>query len=364
MRNVKLIAALITLSTIVGNTVDAQTLTVNCTDNSGSLEIDLAASGVVDIAPDSGNVTAEAADTFSCTLTSGVDVSMDAADGGFLTVNGGTIIEVVENSAVTFRWGSRGAWSCTGTGDLAGTDWNLAGKLPNGEQQVVLTGITPGQYQAGLTCENGGVTAFADEVTVEVASSSLEIPPGCEGRQPGSMSVAEECRFGAAGAAVDCRSYASLFGGQFPGTQQAKDFIQPANNYTVLEFSTANLTRDNGSWTWNVPQFGLRTTGPRIMSISKCPADFSQTEIAQDDAFGMGDSDCYKRPANQFDELKWFRTGTQDNGGCELELDETYYYNILYTNDPGGTSPAELTWGCGVNDGAEDCHNGVAPVFQ
>jgi len=364
MQNVKSIAFLFCLTTITAGTVHAQTLTVNCTDGSGTLQVDLAPDGIIDIAPASGNISADAADTFSCTLTSGVDVSMETADGGFLTVNNGATTEVVENSSVTFRWGSRGAWSCTGTGDLAGTSWNQAGKLPNDEQIVVLSGITPGDYNASITCENGGVTASAGPVTITVLPSTLEIPPGCEGRQPGSMTVAEVCRFGDAGATTNCLSYASLFGGEFPGTQQGKEFTQPSGTFTVLEFSTANLIRSNGSWTWNVPQFGLRTTGPRIMSISRCPADFSQTEIAEADPLGMGDADCYKRPANQFDELKWFRDGTADNGGCRLETNQTYYFNILYTNDPGGTPPAELTWGCGSNSTAAECLNLVTPTFQ
>lgn len=338
--------------------IAGQELTIQIPDDD-PLPVPLAPGSVVAIDPATGNLTATTTDEFAC-LQSDINckVSLDTADGSFFNINNSSSsLEILENSSVIINWAARGAWECRGTGDLVGTTWNVSGKLPFGSESVSLVGLTPGAYSVGLSCENGSVeSVLIDPVVIEIVPSGIVIPQGCLGRQPNNTTAATACRNGSA--STDCSSYASLFGGDFPGTQAGKEFFQPRGTYTALRFDTNNLNANTGTLDFASPQFGSRTSGPRIITISKCPGDFDKIKI--DGEMGPG---CYQRTDPALGDLKWVREG-QTGGTCSLPVGGEFYYNIFYTTQPAGTLPSELEWICGANSTAIQCENNASPLFQ
>lgn len=316
-------------------------------DGSFFLSIPLDDTQPVKIDPETGELRATAASGFSCSTGSCEDVQLSfaATDGGIFTVNGGTgSVTVPETGAVRFDWRARGAWTCEGTG-LPGTTWNQAGRLPWGTlPSVGVSELAPGVYQAGMTCSNGAANAVSSPlIEVTVTESTTEIPTECEGRQPAQAVRTQVCESnGIYGPdlTVDCFSYESLFGSQFPGETRAKDFFLERDTYVALEFNTTGLTESNGGWAFEGASIPPTNGGARIMTLSQCPGDFDQTAIEAE--MGTG---CYVKTGGFTPSVTWKRSGTFGSQ-CELELDKTYYLNIIFSQDPAGTPPAELQWSC------------------
>ncbi|MCH8478905.1 MAG: hypothetical protein LAT56_13315, partial [Wenzhouxiangella sp.] len=86
-------------------------------------------------------------------------------------------------------------------------------------------------------------------------------------------------------------------------------------------------------------------TGTKIFTISRCPGDFDRDKITQE----MGSNRCYFR---QFTAGGSFMFGGLNAGPTHCKVvhppnGEPLYLNIVYTDDPAGTNPTQLTWGCG-----------------
>ena len=184
-----------------------------------------------------------------------------------------------------------------------------------------------------------------------------EMPEHCTSRQPaGEVVNGSDCIFNSS--SVDCSSYESIFG-PFPGGPTGVQFAQPNGAFIALEFGTENLTATGGTWDFVPPQFGSQNTGPRLVSISNCPGDFDQAKIEAE----MG-SGCYQksRPALLGGDLHWFRDGTSGTG-CRLEVrEQPYFLNIIYTTDPEGTPPSQITWQCGKSTDTSACLSNLAPM--
>ena len=325
--------------------------------NDASILVPLDEQTPLTIDPETGNISIQAEAGFECgTGCEDVRVSMADTDGGELLVNGDTSVEVPENQSVTFKWASRGAFSCIGTGDLAGTDWNTQTRIPNGSDNISLQGLEPGTYAAGIECSNGPASDVRGPVTVNILSSELEIPPGCEGRQPGNANATASCIFG--DDSVNCFSYREVFSDLFPGEARGREIENDANTYMAMKFSTEGLTATSGGWSFQSPQFGFRNTGSKQMSISTCPGDFDADAIAAD----MGSTNCIVKTSGTVPTVRWKQAG--DSGlACPLELGREYYLNIIYTSDPVSEDPAEVQYDCGGNADAR-CSNLVSPSFS
>ena len=341
------------------NNVEAQELQI-LRPNEDPLPVPIAPGSSVQIAPGTGNLTLTTTEEFSCQQGNGAcEISITGLDG-FFRINGATgTVDAVMSSTISMTWRARGAWSCTGTGDLVGTGWNTPGKLPEGSQNVNLGTLVPGTYSVGLRCENGPTTVDATNITLEITESDITVPPGCEGRQPpGNFVTGSQCIFNSS--TVDCSSYDSVFG-PFPGVISGVQFTQPNGTFTAFEFSTANLTATGGSWQFVPPQFGNQNTGPRLVSISNCPGDFDQAKIEAE--LGPG---CYQksRPPLLGGDLDWFRAGTSGSG-CQLEVRaQPYFLNIIFTQDPEGTPPSQITWQCGDSTDTSACLSNLAPEID
>lgn len=313
----------------------------------------------VDLDVGTGDLEATAEAGFVC--ASGcdeVDVSLASADEGFFRVNGGSAAQVDEGGSVRFDWRARGAWTCSGTlrdsagAVVTGTSWPGSGKLPFGPETVVMS-VEPDTYSATITCSNGPENDTAGPLQVEVSPSDLDIPPECQGRQPGGAAASNVCWKG--NEQVNCFSYDDVFG-EFPGSSNAVEFFQENGTYTAMGFDTTGLTATSGSWVFDLPQFDVGGQGPKLMTISECPGDFDRDAIQQE----MG-SFCYEQ-VQGLTNLRWKRAGTT-GARCELDLNTQYYLNILYSTDPEGTAPADLTWDCSGN-ATDDCGNLMAPAVS
>jgi len=368
MNRISFVTAASIFAVFMHGPAQAQTTIELDQDGNPFLSIPLDDTQPVTINPETGELRATAASGFSCS-TGGcedVQVSFASADGGFFIVDGGSSTSVPETGSVTFDWGARGAWECQGSG-LPGTNWNNPGKLPFGPLIVSVSNLAPGNYDAGLTCSNGaGNVDSATTVQINVQESSLQIPPQCQGRQPASAVATPICVTDDRGnprGDINCFAYASVFGGEFPGSTQGKDFFTDIDQYVAMEFSTAGLTESDGRWNRVPPQVPPTTTGSKIWTISQCPGDFDREAITSE----MGDSDCYVKTADVLlPSVRWHRAGTQEpiGGACELQPNQTYFMNIMYSTDPAGTPPANLTWDCQSNSAAQSCSDNIAPNFN
>lgn len=310
----------------------------------------------VAIDPVTGNITVSAEAGFEC--GSGCeDVRVSMADGdGKLLVNGGTSVEVPENQRVTFEWAARGAFSCIGTGELVGTDWNTQTRDPSGSDTVALEGLEPGTYTAGIECSNGPASDTRGPVTIDIAPSDLDIPAGCEGRQPGNASATGTCIFGEPD--TNCFSYQEVFSDPFPGESRGREFLTQAGTYVAMKFSTNGLAATSGGWSFQTPQFASRNTGSKQMSISTCPGDFDADAIASD----MGSTSCIVKTSATTPTVRWKQAG--DSGSeCPLELGREYYLNIIYTSDPVSDDPGTVQYDCGGLADSE-CGNLTSPSFS
>ncbi|MEX0915582.1 MAG: hypothetical protein WD397_01520 [Wenzhouxiangellaceae bacterium] len=323
-----------------------------------SIPLDTNEEPAVRINPGTGSLEAKASPAFSC--SGDCQISFDGADGGFFIVDGDTSTTVPETGGVTFDWRARGAWQCRGTG-LPGTTWSDPGKNPWGPFSVSVSPLEPGTtYQAALECSNGvGNTVVSDTVEIRVQENDIQIPAECEGRQPASAVPTALCELSTHNTwigSTNCFEYASLFGQEFPGfTGQGKNFALERDTYVALEFSTAGLSHSKGLWTFETPNLAPTTRGPRLMTISQCPGDFDRDAIEAE----MG-SNCYVRTDTLQKSVFWKQAGTS-GARCELDLDKTYYLNMIYTTDPAGTPPAELEWACGSNESTSGCGDLTAP---
>ena len=275
----------------------------------------------------------------------GADISEQAADAGD---------EAVSNNDIELPWND----NQQSLDDLMETLKDV-----NPEAHTILS--QDSALQAGVLSGDVTFNELLDELRARLegvggssGSDQENLQARCEGRQPASASLAEVCW---KDVDVDCTSYDDVFGpAKFPGTANSIEFIQPNGTYTAMEFNTSDMQAVSGRWVFEIAQFEAGGIGPKLMSISKCPGDFDQDAIEEE----MGPN-CYKRANGIRSNLLWKLPGVSDPGAykCELDLDTTYYLNIMYTTAPEGTDPADLTWDCAGNDETRNCANLMVPAF-
>lgn len=277
------------------------------------------------------------------------DCSCDAqVEIGSFSVNNEASVTVSPNARLDFRWASRGAWACEGSGLLPGTAWNDTVKDPSGIQTVSNAGLEPGEtYTPTLICSNGSAPNARDErsVTVNVIAPA-PVPEGCEGRIPEHLTRATRCIHSGTGFGADCTNYYEIFAseGVFPGPDgSARNFELQRGQYAALQFIVPDNLSRRGSWSLTEAQFSGSTASGKITTLSKCPGDFSKQAI---DAESQGR--CYVRSEGSSMVL-WEPESGSDAFRCNLEAGETYYLNIVFTDSPSGTPPNEINWRCPGN---------------
>lgn len=307
----------------------------------------------VTIQADGSGLIATPEPGFVCGSCDGVQVSMADVDGGSFSISSAS---VTQGSSVRLSWSSRGAWACEGSG-LPGTTWSGGGKLPSGDENVVLDLEPNQQYEASIICTNGaGNTATRGPLAIEVRPSITQVPEECRSRPRPAMAQAVQCKVGSANA--DCRLYENVYETAFPGTGRAQQIFTNRDEYIAMEFTMPSYPATaNGSWSFVSPQVPPSTTGPVLRTISRCPGEFDRDTIAAE----MGSSSCFHSQISEtgFGGLSWVMAGS-GGSGCPLTPGQTYYFNVLYTNSPAATAPADLNWQCGIDPSISICSSNTS----
>lgn len=282
-----------------------------------------------------------------------VQVSLSA----FSANNQATSLTVERGQTVAFRWESRGAWSCEATGDFP--NWNGNDKPPRetGSQQTVNTSsIEEGEYRAGLECFNGPVRSAERDVNILVQEGDVVDPADCPtSRQMSSpWNQASQCVFGSS---ADCTRLENVFGGDGSITSMStgniKNIVLNRNDnesqYIALRFNTNGLgATQEARFNVAYPQGVTFNSAPKMVTVSRCPGDFNLTEL-------LDDGGCRFTTFGGLFQGGPIRIGGPASGrNCSLDLNETYYLNILFTDSPYSTDPDDIeSRDCG-SDGCGD----------
>jgi hypothetical protein len=328
-------------------------------DLTGAMEIDA-----------NGNIVVTPSDPSACTAT-GTCEGVEVEISDFTANNEGTSLTVNQGQSITFRWSSRGAYSCDG-GGLPG--WTGTDKLPtNTSGQIVPTGsLNPNTtYTATLSCSNGTVVADpAASVDITIEEDTNPPPPGCENRtMPSSWNRmttgSNSCSYffppegQSLDTTADCRYFQEITGTDASGnpivtrpgvwpfsweesTSLARVLGVPNSNngrhYIAMEFNSGDIPiGTDRQINTNQPQTAGLDAEPFMMSISRCPGDFNEAAIEAE----MGEG-CIGN-----DVVIWGGPDQQDTFFiCGLEENTQYYLNFIFTNSPIGTSPSNIQPNC------------------
>ena len=259
-------------------------------------------------------------------------------------VNSGTTqpaqnLTVDEGANLRISWSTSNATSCEALGTLNG--WTGASIPVSGSRDVTL-GSEGGTVR--LRCVNSNDASSAETQTFEVTVQP-PVPQECANRRPSNWQRQTDCIFN--DSTRDCTSYEAVFG-SWPGTPNARQFFLRQNHYVAMRFvPPANMSSNfEASISVEEPQFGLSSTGTKIFTISRCPGDFDRAKITEE----MGTQRCYFRQITAGDSFLFGGLTSQGSFRCKFAPPpngEPLYLNIVYTDDPAGTNPTQLNWGCG-----------------
>lgn len=208
-------------------------------------------------------------------------------------------IQVGEST--TISWLTENAVSCaTRRGNAA---WRAVNpSIPNGS--AIITAETEGEHVFRLRCEGtetGDVRYLAARVNVTSESSQGSCSPS-----PLSGTTS---------------GWSSFFQEPFPDPGFRQQFTSiGATGYKAIRFSTGDVV-DNGFM--STLQTSQGTT--RLSAVSQCAGDFDVAE------------EC--RAQGDHEKINWATDGTA--GGCPLQPNTTYYFNVTFTD--GQNPVADLT---------------------
>ena len=262
-------------------------------------------------------------------------------------------VDVTRGNNAVFRWNTRGAWECEGSG-MPG--WTGSGKLPinaTAGQSVSTSNLAVGQYDTSIVCRNGPVTSSRGPVRVNVVEDNGGGGPGpaqCDApeRQPpqgwtrltsGNLS----CRYSATGGAFvgDCRVWSpGIWPVAFPGGQGNPAILtvgrQSPNEYIAVEFNSSGLGVNEIVDIRRAAASGF-SPEPSIVTISTCPGDFDQASI-------LAETGCYFNFTTLFERIRI--GGAQTSRACRLQPNQTYFLNILHTDSAAGTPVNQIQSNC------------------
>lgn len=317
-----------------------------------------------------GDIRVTPVDPEACTATGSCE-DVEVHVSSFTVNSQASAVSVSQGQNLTFRWSTRGAWACDGTG-LSG--WTGTGKTSSDLSGLTVStsNVPVGTYQVSLSCYNGSVLASTTpSVAVEVKEADSgppdpePVPQICDSRQklPTNWNRlttgSNSCSYRYAGMAGggsgphtdhDCREFNKVWPANWDNMDNSQRVLgTPARNngrhYMALGFNSGDIPtalppsglHNYGSFSLAPPQTSGLDNRPKLISISRCPGDFDKAAIDID----MG-SGCIVREVG-FKGPKWggphYRT---QNGVCALQPNTDYYLNIIYTLSPVGTPPAQI----------------------
>ena len=269
----------------------------------------------------------DAADTGPADVV--VTLSFDGAQASDISLDAGEDLPV--------SWTSTGADQCSPTGtidawtDLAGSTFGTSG---NADVTISSSG------ELGISCEGAGGVTEVGPFLIEAASFDCDdvalpgdwqrVTVGCHLDNPG-----REC--------TELLGEDGVFGGSsFPPSSVTRLLGITGNNqgkrYLAMRFDTGDIADDD----FDVisiaePQGDANTTNAmKFITFSKCPGNFDRDAVIEE----MGSDGCFARTLAQ--NMGWGGPSTNPATVCQLQPNQTYYMNIVYTQDPEGTPPEDL----------------------
>lgn len=366
MKNYALALSLTCLYSALAVAEEAATdpiLQLKHTDAQGAVQsvVDIPLQGELLIESGTGNVIADITDPTACAPQT--QTCTGIVDPVTFSVSPQPPVEA--GTDLTFSWRSPGAKLCQPAGSL--TAWANKGQLepyddlatPT-QRTVATTGLGQNDpFTASLTCSNGTASEIAtlsiqiNEPTGTVAAGE---PEACLQRRLPSKwtrltTQSLSCHFvGGWVTETDCTEFgggvwgdgAAPFGSGSLRASNVGVGRASAYEYMAFRFSTAGLP-DNavGSVMYEQPEPGLTGKSEVLMTISRCQGDFNRTPVTEDDS--PADSNCYVRASTYGSTLNWrAQNNLLSPNRCILQPDKIYYLNLMFTNSPPGTAPADL----------------------
>ncbi len=218
-------------------------------------------------------------------------VTVRVADASIttFTVSPGTAMQG-DNVILTLEWATENTSVCYGS-----ANWPNSTSLPaSGTRYIDITSINS-SIEYTLTCEGfapGDEVFETDNVSVTSCNDSVTL-------------------------SGQTKKWTDVFRDSWPGpvSQQVRKTIL-RNGYYAVRFRTGDVI-DTGLFT-NIEASG--TGGYRLGSISKCPGDFTAIDV-ETCTHKWGDSGG----------IFWDTSGTEE-GHCQLEPNQTYYWNMTFTD--------------------------------
>ncbi len=222
--------------------------------------------------------------------TDAVTVAVEGASIINFSVTPGSEVVNGQEVTLTFDWETENAASCSG-------DWpGSATPETSGSQEISVTLNSSTIYT--LTCI--GASGDLDSVTDSVEILVPETQAACNVTLQGSEVLWDD-----------------LFKENWPGPSYEKVVVQIAEKgYLAIEFNTRNV-KDIGVLS-NIE--AVATPGWRLGSVSRCSGKFDVEDEAC--TYKWGDHGG----------IFWDTSGQADPSHCNLDPNETYYWNMTFTD--------------------------------
>lgn len=249
-----------------------------------------------------------------------------------LLANGAAVTTINSGDNVTVTWSHQFGDTCSATGGT-GTNWSTTNVQATSGTRV-LTNVTS-STTLGLECTNlFGTTTDTASINIQGTTggfAGFEPPADCPSTAPAPVNTDREdplelfcnstCR------QLVANNFEGAFGSKWPGISNSKpEMFVGRNKYVAIGFNTGDrctgsgCTRTNGFIEWESSVIG---DGGKIVSISRCPGDFSQS-LGNCRKFGSGP-------------LRW---GYNIASVCDLDPNAQYYLNMIHGLD---TNPSTTT---------------------
>jgi hypothetical protein len=260
-------------------------------------------------------------------------------------------ITKAEGEQLVVSWSTSNATSCQATGTMPG--WQGT-SIPTNSSSTSVT-ITSGG-SIGIQCDGPEGPVSRGPFTVTMTSgacASRAMPTNWNQKTTGTNScIHNEVNEGSGiKTSADCRRIDGIWSEDWPMSSTTKvltmGFGNQGREYVAIGFNSgplSNFPAQGNASQIIVNEAQVSNIKPRqkIWTISTCPGDFNKAAIVEDPATGVG---CYKRDQSTGNEnFLWGRMADWESTTqvCGRQPNTDYYLNIIYSNSPDGTAPANL----------------------
>lgn len=302
-----------------------------------------------------GNLEVQASEDFSCGGSGDcqAELSTYSAQSGGTTVefDDGETLTVEQGDTVRFDWSARGGWECFANGLPGSGNWeNDAPKayrtFDSAQQNDNLVNTTDvpvstSAYPASITClpssgQGGDTESIA--IVVEEPDGTDPGPNDCSNRPSlqdlTNLTRATNVLLDSQNDSEDATSFESVFNLPFPAhTAPQRKFRLFPETYASMRFEVPNDVTTSGNFGFN--ELVGTSLGRKLLAISPCEGDFNPDGLP---------GQCVISSAGVFNPLRWTVDAGLASNRCLIEPGETYFLNIIYSDNEVGDWPVD--WAC------------------